>query len=695
MTHSIMLKTDDFQAFVETYTTKFEGSEISYISGIIEKITRIIRDILDLFSEKVTLETGNGPVRLCKYKVLSALTNSSAAHILSSTQYQVAQKLKEVVNTSLTHENFKPALLRPSLSDSQKFHTFLQLPQFNLQESQKGSILACEEPSLVEPQFYLHEKNEEPSQALANILQEIETMLQTATVHRAFMQKLPSWEVIVENIIHAEIGDFFTTNGDHLTKSDIATKIVRLSSYIASIDQICQRLQERYSSISWLQSVLFSAKTTEGLKEFLLQFYCFKERLTILKSCLEYKESMLSPQTTSLHSTSSQSKPRNLCLGHPAYPTALNNPQEIRVLAARGGGIKGLVSTKILKSLEDSANEDCPEAEQKPIGDRADILTGTSTGAIIAGLASLGHTAQEIDDLYTSLGDHIFEGQESKVTNFVLEMKRLLWQPKYERGTRLSLHKTGRAYLEEQARRLANRPFGFTKRELAIPFCSSLGEAKKERTVLITSEEQRKLYIANQYLLSDVILASTSANTFFPNTHLMTIETLVSNQDYMRLRMFPDSVSSTMRSSFQDEKITLAVDGGCTSNDPTSLVYDTYDLPHREKRAVKIITIGTGKNPKSSIPKAPLSTNISALEQIPLLIDGIGTMLERDIKSRIRLFETQGHVHTYLVLNPTFSIPIAIDSIRLQEKQAMKEAGEKYVAEDKKQRFSRAVEALR
>jgi uncharacterized protein len=63
-----------------------------------------------------------------------------------------------------------------------------------------------------------------------------------------------------------------------------------------------------------------------------------------------------------------------------------------RVLSLDGGGAKGFYTLGVLKEIE--ALLDCP------LHRRFDIVFGTSTGAIIAALISLGYTVDEVHDLY-------------------------------------------------------------------------------------------------------------------------------------------------------------------------------------------------------------------------------------------------------------------------------------------------------
>lgn len=80
-----------------------------------------------------------------------------------------------------------------------------------------------------------------------------------------------------------------------------------------------------------------------------------------------------------------------------AAPTPTPNTEPIkddfcRILALDGGGAKGFYTLGVLKEIE--ALLGCP------LYKRFDLIFGTSTGAIIASLLALGHTVDEIHDLY-------------------------------------------------------------------------------------------------------------------------------------------------------------------------------------------------------------------------------------------------------------------------------------------------------
>jgi uncharacterized protein len=77
------------------------------------------------------------------------------------------------------------------------------------------------------------------------------------------------------------------------------------------------------------------------------------------------------------------------------------NPQHRTILCLDGGGMRGILTIQLLKQLEKVAGIPC--------FDLFDMVSGTSTGGIIAGLITTGHTAEEIESLYENLVTQVFD----------------------------------------------------------------------------------------------------------------------------------------------------------------------------------------------------------------------------------------------------------------------------------------------
>ena len=96
-----------------------------------------------------------------------------------------------------------------------------------------------------------------------------------------------------------------------------------------------------------------------------------------------------------------------------------------RILSIDGGGIKGVFPAAFLAKLEEEIDGE--------IWEYFDLITGTSTGGIIAIGLSLGVSASEISDLYQEKGPAIFSQQQSIVPLFgrkaLRKVKWITWGP--------------------------------------------------------------------------------------------------------------------------------------------------------------------------------------------------------------------------------------------------------------------------
>ena len=77
------------------------------------------------------------------------------------------------------------------------------------------------------------------------------------------------------------------------------------------------------------------------------------------------------------------------------------DPQKRAILCLDGGGMRGILTIQLLKKFEEIARIPCYEL--------FDMVAGTSTGGIISGLITTGHTAVEIEKLYINLVTDVFD----------------------------------------------------------------------------------------------------------------------------------------------------------------------------------------------------------------------------------------------------------------------------------------------
>lgn len=176
-------------------------------------------------------------------------------------------------------------------------------------------------------------------------------------------------------------------------------------------------------------------------------------------------------------------------------PWPTNRP--FRILSIDGGGIKGIFPASVLTAFE---RELCGGSSS---GRYFDLITGTSTGGIIALGLALGMPAARILDLYMSQGEAIFppvEGLFSRTRRAFLSARRLL-RYSYEREP-----------LEAALREVfGERVFGEADRRLCIPsFEGQFGEVQVFKT-----PHHPDFRMDWREKVVDVALATAAAPTFF------------------------------------------------------------------------------------------------------------------------------------------------------------------------------------
>lgn len=77
-----------------------------------------------------------------------------------------------------------------------------------------------------------------------------------------------------------------------------------------------------------------------------------------------------------------------------------------RLLSLDGGGIRGLLEAEVLLEMETQLNQ--ITGDNRPLGERFDLIGGTSTGAILAAGLAMGLRAAELRDFYFKYGKKIF-----------------------------------------------------------------------------------------------------------------------------------------------------------------------------------------------------------------------------------------------------------------------------------------------
>ena len=84
------------------------------------------------------------------------------------------------------------------------------------------------------------------------------------------------------------------------------------------------------------------------------------------------------------------------------------HPNQKRLLALDGGGIRGIITLGVLKHMETMLREQTGD-QSLVLGEWFDYIAGTSTGAIIAAGLARGMSVADIQKLYRDLGEKMFK----------------------------------------------------------------------------------------------------------------------------------------------------------------------------------------------------------------------------------------------------------------------------------------------
>jgi hypothetical protein len=251
-----------------------------------------------------------------------------------------------------------------------------------------------------------------------------------------------------------------------------------------------------------------------------------------------------------------------------------------RILSLDGGGIRGVVSARILQEVE----RQVWQLNQQTLDEYFDLIAGTSTGSILAAGVTLKKTSQEMIDLYTTWGLKIFPYQDFlSWERLGLILTQGFGAPKFSNE---GLQEALQTCLTRDGREILIKEIG---EETTIPHA-------KKPTLLIPAY--------------DMLYRNT---TFFSNSHPKTYADPPQNAPstfgerwYDDTPLWKICVSSASAPTFfpafelQDEKFKddwrfPHVDGGMAANNP-SLCAISYAINQGLSRFedIAVLSIGTG-----------------------------------------------------------------------------------------------------
>lgn len=214
-----------------------------------------------------------------------------------------------------------------------------------------------------------------------------------------------------------------------------------------------------------------------------------------------------------------------------------------KILSIDGGGIKGMFAATFLAEMEENTSE--------PLWRHFDLITGTSTGGIIALGLALGIPAARIRDLYESEGPSIFaqerQGLAGVIDRKVATLRHYCFGAKYA-SDRL------RDALEEV---FGDRRLSEAKTRLMVPAFHHL----TKRVYIFKTSHANRLVTDYKATALDVVMSTSAAPTYF-------------------------------RAHLTEHDVGL-VDGGVWANNPTGLaVVEAIGTLGWERKDLRVLNVG-------------------------------------------------------------------------------------------------------
>lgn len=237
-------------------------------------------------------------------------------------------------------------------------------------------------------------------------------------------------------------------------------------------------------------------------------------------------------------------------------PTA----RSFRVLSLDGGGAKGFYTLGVLSEVEALAG--------RPLHEVFDVIFGTSTGSIIAGLLALGRTVDDIHDLYKKHVVHVVAQKSASAKT---------------------------AALEELAREVfADSSFGEVKTGLGIVATKwSTERPMIFKSAIAFAHGRRATFVPGFGVpIREAVVASCSAYPFFLRKVITT-----GNGDQVEL-----------------------IDGGYCANNPTLYaIADAKAVLGSDLQELKVLSVGVGVYPERATRILSMRRWISKLLSVQLL----------------------------------------------------------------------------
>ena len=236
----------------------------------------------------------------------------------------------------------------------------------------------------------------------------------------------------------------------------------------------------------------------------------------------------------------------------------MQDQPRLKILSIDGGGIKGVFPAKFLALLEEEIGEG-------QIHKHFDIITGTSTGGIIALALSLGVPAKKILELYKDNAQTIFGKKRYNI------FKRAFYSNKPLEDLLKNIFKE--YHNKDEHPRIDN-----AKTKLLIPIYSLMDGS----TQVLKTPHTSDLILDKHIPMYMAAMATSAAPTFF-NSYSNTFK----------------KIDSTTVESFTNK-----VDGGVYANNPSMIaLIEAQTRLERELSEIDLLSLGTGQKIFSNAKK--------------------------------------------------------------------------------------------
>lgn len=248
----------------------------------------------------------------------------------------------------------------------------------------------------------------------------------------------------------------------------------------------------------------------------------------------------------------------NILFAYTNNKMSYGKDEMVRILSIDGGGMKGIISAIVLQRLEELLRI-YSKNENAVISDYFDLIGGTSTGAIITALlltpddcGNAKYSASDIVSLYKEHGKEIFK-------------KRTL----YPLNTMFGLF--GSRYTSKPFEKLLSQYFKDLTLSDMRKDCLCTSYNTSNHKAVFFSTLSNKGWEKENYLMKDIVLASTAAPTYFPPKQIYN-ENCPNN---------------------------CYIDGGVIANNPAlCLLVESMKMPHHtEIKDTMLLSIGNASNP--------------------------------------------------------------------------------------------------